>query len=52
MINEQLSDPVQCKSDETIAAIISLANFEVSNYHLLRRGLLKEDSVLLVIHHP
>ncbi|KIN00120.1 hypothetical protein OIDMADRAFT_145637 [Oidiodendron maius Zn] len=28
MINEQLSDSVQCMSDETIAAIISLANFE------------------------
>jgi hypothetical protein len=30
MINEQLNDPVQCTSDETIAAIISLGNFEVS----------------------
>jgi hypothetical protein len=31
MINEQLSDPMRRASDETIAAIISLANFEVSD---------------------
>jgi hypothetical protein len=29
LINEQLRDPKKCKSDETVAAILSLANFEV-----------------------
>lgn len=29
MINERLGDPINCCSDETIASIISLANFEV-----------------------
>jgi hypothetical protein len=29
LINERLGDPINCCTDETIAAIISLANFEV-----------------------
>lgn len=41
MINEQLNDPEKCTSDETIAAIISLANFEVSGSYLLEELITK-----------